>query len=312
MDSWDTLKRLADPTRLRIIRLLWKEELSVAELQEILEMGQSRISSHLSLLKSGQLVLDRKEGKRSYYSLNRELPIPTRQLVDAICENVAADIEIQQDEIYLQRILKKRKKLAEQYFNEVAGRLGKNYCPGRSWESIGHLMMHLTPPIVIADLGAGEGVLSQMLARNAQQVYCIDNSPKMVEVGSELARQHEIENLEYKLGDLEDVPLEDCSVDIALLSQALHHALHPRKAIKEAVRILKPGGQLLVLDLKEHNFEKARELYADHWLGFKENDLYDFFHQAGLKEIEVRIVYREAKVPYFETVLAVGRKETEN
>ena len=89
----------------------------------------------------------------------------------------------------------------------------------------------------------------------------------MVEVGTELARKNDLANLTYKLGDIELVPLPDASVDVAILSQALHHARHPQKAVDEAFRILKPGGQLLVLELAEHDFEKARELYADLWLG---------------------------------------------
>src|SRR5262249_54749363 len=152
-------------------------------------------------------------------------------------------------------------------------------------------------------------VLSQLLARQAEFVHCIDNSPKMVEFGSELARRHGIANLEYKLGDIENVPLPAASVHLALLSQALHHAEHPPQALAEAYRILKPGGKLLVLDLKEHHFEKARELYADRWLGFTENTLYQWLRKAGFAQVEVEIVAREEKEPYFETLLASGVKK---
>src|SRR5690606_121392 len=144
----------------------------------------------------------------------------------------------------------------------------RNYCPGRSWEAIGHLALRLTPRITIADLGAGEGLISQLLARRAEKVWCIDNSPRMVEVGTALAARNGLSNLTYKLGDIEAVPLPDRSVDVAILSQALHHAQHPQTAVGEAARILRPGGQIVILDLKEHGFEKARELYADVWLGF--------------------------------------------
>lgn len=305
---WDTCKLLADATRMRVIALLQQEELSVAELQEILNMGQSRISSHLALLRNGELVSDRKEGKKTFYSLKEDLPGETNTLVGAVCKSAARHEEFREDNLNLKRILERRRRQSEDYFNQVAGRLGRNYCPGRSWEALGHFLLHLIPPIVVADLGAGEGLISQLLAQRAKKVYCIDNSPKMVEVGTELATRQGIENLEYQLGDIENLPLPSQSVDLALLSQALHHAEKPQKALAEAHRILKPGGRLVVLDLKEHSFEKAHELYADRWLGFAENQLYQWFQQCGFTHIDVRVVAREPEEPCFETLLATGKK----
>lgn len=306
--SWDTLKLLADPTRLRILALLLREELSVAELQEILDMAQSRISSSLALLRSAELVADRRDGKRAYYRLRAPLPAATLALLRSATEAVAEQPELAADRAALARALAKRRATQEEYFNLIAGRLGKNYCPGRSWEALGHLALRLAPPIVVADLGAGEGLVSQLLARRAKQVWCIDSSPKMVEVGAALAAKNNLANLAYKLGDIEQVPLADASVDLAILSQALHHAQHPQTAIEEAFRILKPGGQLLVLDLKEHGFEKAREIYADVWLGFTENTLHAFLQTAGFTSVEVVTVAREAEPPHFETLLASGTK----
>lgn len=305
---WEILKLLADPTRLRLVALLAQEELSVAELQEILDMGQSRISTHLGLLRGAELVLDRREGKKAFYRLNENLVEADRQLIDAALKAVSADLQARDDAETLARVLEQRRRASEQYFDQVAGRLGKNYCPGRSWEAIGHFLLQLTPRIVIADLGAGEGVLSQLLAQRAERVHCIDNSPKMVEFGRELAQKHGIENLDYALGDIEDVPLKKNSVDLALLSQALHHAQHPAKAIAEAFRILKPGGQLVILDLHEHSFEKAHELYADVWLGFAENQLYRWLKEAGFNQAKVSVVAREEQEPYFETLLATAIK----
>lgn len=306
--SWDTLKLLSDPTRLRILALLLREELSVAELQEILGMAQSRISSQLALLRQAEIVSDRRDGKKAFYSLRSRVPARQLTLVQAACDAVSDNPEVQDDRANLERILAKRRAVQEQYFNLIAGKLGKNHCPGRSWEAIGHLALRLTPAIDIADLGAGEGLISQLLARRARRVWCIDNSTKMVEVGSELAAKNGLANLTYKLGDIEAVPLPDQSVDLAILSQALHHAQHPQHAVNEAFRILKPGGRLLVLDLKEHGFEKARELYADVWLGFRESDLHGFLRDAGFDHVEVNAVAREQEEPFFETLLAAGSR----
>ncbi len=306
--SWETLKILSDSTRLRLLALLLQEELSVAELQEILGMAQSRISSQLALLRQAGFVSDRREGKKAFYSLRAAMPPRQLTLLQAACAAVAELPQSVEDRGNLDRCLQKRRRVSEQYFNLIAGRLGKNHCPGRSWEAIGHLALRLVPAITVADLGAGEGLISQLIAHRAERVWCIDNSVKMVEVGTELAKKNGLANLTYKLGDIEQVPLPDKSVDLAILSQALHHASHPQTAVDEAARILKPGGQLLLLDLKEHNFEKARELYGDLWLGFKESALHDFLKKAGFQKVEVEIVSREEHEPNFETLLASGVK----
>ena len=309
--AWDTLKILADPTRLRLLNLLSREELSVAELQEVLDMAQSRISSQLAVLRQAGLVADRREGKNSFYSLAKNLPPKEEALLAAALESVQETDELKEDGKSLSRVMTKRRQQAEAYFNLIAGRLGKNYCPGRSWEALGHFLLYLVPSIKVADLGAGEGLVSQMLARQASHVYCIDNSRRMVEVGTELAQRNGLENLEYLVGDIEDVPLGEGVVHLALLSQALHHSIHPDKAIKEAYRILKPGGRILILDLKEHNFEKARELYADNWLGFPENKLHAWIKDAGFESIEVSTVAKEEQEPQFETLLATALKPAE-
>jgi len=306
--SWEIFKALSDPTRLRLLALLDREELSVAELQDVLGMAQSRISSQLAILRQAELVHDRREGKKAFYSLLPDMPAKQLKLIRGAIEAVDDSKLLAEDRENLDRILLRRRRESEQYFNLIAGRLGKGYCPGRSWEAIGHLALRLVPKITIADLGAGEGLISQLMAQRAQQVWCIDNSPRMVEVGSELAQRNGLGNLSYKLGDIEKVPLADASVDLAILSQALHHAQHPQKAIHEAYRILKPGGQLLVLDLKEHDFEKARELYADVWLGFRENVLHGFLKKAGFQKAEVSVVSKENAEPFFETLLASGIK----
>jgi len=307
-EGWETLRLLSEPTRARILALVRREELSVAELQEILGMGQSRISSHLGLLRQGGLVTDRREGKHSFYGLNPSLEAPVGKLVEAALAVAEDDACFAGDLQNLDRILTRRKQVAENYFNLVAGRLGRSYCPGRSWQALGHFLLLLSPRIKVADLGAGEGMISQLLARNAEKVYCIDSSPRMVEVGEDLAARNGLKNLHYKLGDIEDVPMKDESVDLAILSQALHHAEKPQKAIAEAFRILKPGGRLAILDLAEHQFEKARELYADKWLGFSENDLYQFLRVAGFRSVEVTPVAREEQEPGFTTLLATGLK----
>ncbi|PYI54168.1 MAG: transcriptional regulator [Verrucomicrobia bacterium] len=303
------LRLLADPTRLRLLLLLEQEELSVAELQQILGMGQSRISSHLAQLKRAGVVEDRRVGKNVYYGASENGQGSRRARVSELSRTLARELpETSRDRTSLKLVLRKRQDKAREYFDELAGKFGRRYCPGRSWQALAHALITLLPRLTVADLGAGEGTLSQLLAKNARRVIAIDNSPKMVEFGSKLAKKHGFKNLEYRLGDIEDPPIAKNSVDLAILSQALHHAIHPRRAIAAAHQILKRGGRLAILDLLSHRFERARELYADHWLGFSEVELHQFLEKSGFREIEVSIVAREKQSPHFQTVFGTGVK----
>jgi ArsR family transcriptional regulator len=236
---------LADPTRLRILSALRENELSVAELQEVLGIGQSRISNHLSQLKSVGLLRDRREGQKAYYrraEVGRE--------IWSLAEGAASELATQgRDGEALRRVLGQRQEKSKRYFDAVAGRLGKKYCPGRSWEAVGRLLLALAPRQVYADLGAGEGLISQLLAARAKKVIAVDHSPRMVEVGRDLAKRSGLKNLEYRQGDMEQPPIRPGSVDVVILSQALHHAVHPPRALEAAWKILRPGGTVLILDL---------------------------------------------------------------
>jgi len=302
----NSLRLLADETRLRLLLLLREEELSVVELQEILGMGQSRISTHLGQLRRGDLITDRRSGKNIYYAAAPALEVP--ELAALLVAGGAELPEAVRDGRALKLLRKKRGDKAREYFNQLAGKFGRTYCPGRTWEGLAHLLLGLMPEWVVVDLGAGEGTLAQLLARRAQRVIAVDNSEKMVEFGAELAKRHGVANLEYRLGDMEAPPVADGSVDLALLSQALHHAANPVRVVKAAHRMLKAGGRLAVLDLLQHQFEKARELYADMWLGFTEADLYHFLEEAGFEQIEVALVSRDEQNPQFQTLLATGVK----
>ncbi len=303
------LRLLADPSRLRILLLVEREELSVAELQEILGMGQSRISTHLAQLKQAGLVEDRRNGKSILYRLKPGAQSNGFAQMLNVLRQAAAEIpEAEQDSEALRLALRRRQDKMRAYFDELAGKFGRNYVPGRSWQGLAETLLTLMPPMVIADLGAGEGTFSQLLARRSKKVIAIDNSEKMVEYGRELALKHGVKNLEYRKGDLEAVPIRDAAVDLAFFSQALHHAQHPERAVVEALRILKPGGRIVVLDLLRHNYEEAREMYADLWLGFTEVELTRFLRHAGFKNIETSVVHSEETAPHFETVLAVGDK----
>jgi len=299
---------LSDATRLRLMALLAGDELSVNELQEITRMGQSRISTHLGMLQDAGLVALRREGKRSFY---RTLPTPEEGAGEVLKLGLRAARELPEhadDAANLRRVLKRRNEQAEVYFNQVAGRFDRVYGPGRSWQAFGHLLLRILPPLEVADLGSGEGLLSELLARRCKKVIAVDNSAKIVAFGAKKAKRNGLKNLEFRLGDIEDPPLAAESVDLVVLSQALHHAENPARALAAAFRILRRGGRILLLDLLRHNFERAHELYGDRWLGFAEGELHRWLEAAGFKRIELTLVAQEEEPPHFQTLLACGEK----
>jgi ubiquinone/menaquinone biosynthesis C-methylase UbiE/DNA-binding transcriptional ArsR family regulator len=302
------LRALSDPTRLRIVALLERSELSVNELQEITRMGQSRISTHLGLLQESGLLESRREGKRTFYRAVANGDPMAGEFIQLAVRGAKELPEQNGDQLNLKRILVRRAEHAQVYFNQVAGRFDRSYGPGRSWQAFGQLLLRALPPLVIADLGSGEGLLSELLARRAKKVIAVDNSEKMVAFGASKAKKNKLKNLEFRLGDLEKPPIQSESVDLVILSQALHHAACPKACLASSHKILRPGGQIMILDLLRHQFEQAHDLYGDRWLGFAETDLHGWLEETGFKQIEVTVVAREEQPPHFQTVLAVGEK----
>jgi ubiquinone/menaquinone biosynthesis C-methylase UbiE/DNA-binding transcriptional ArsR family regulator len=300
------LRAAADPNRLRILLLLREEELSVAELQEILVMGQSTISTHLSQLKRAGLVEDRRTGKSNLYRLSAP---GSGEVVDEMLGQARREIaETAGDQATMRRVVKKRQDKMRSFFDSMAGRLGKDYVPGKSWRSLSEALLRLLPPMEIADLGAGDGSFSLLLAQRAANVIAVDSSARMIEVGREQTRRQGMKNIEFRLGDFEEVPIKDSSVDLVFFSQSLHHALHPDRAVHEAWRILRPAGRVVILDLAKHRFEEAREIYADEWLGFSEAELEATLEKAGFEQVQASIVDKELETPQFQTLLAVATK----
>ena len=204
------------------------------------------------------------------------LPRPGREIPEAAHDRATA-----------RRVVKKRQDKMRAFFDSVAGRLGKDYVPGKSWKSLAEALLRLMPPMVIADLGAGEGSFSLLLAQSAKKVHrrrLLRQDDRVCAANRRIAIG--VKNVDYRLGDMEELPIDDAAVDLVFFSQSLHHALHPERAVAEAARILKPGGRIVILDLAKHRFEEAREMYADEWLGFSEAELESMLERAGFAKIE--------------------------
>jgi DNA-binding transcriptional ArsR family regulator/protein-L-isoaspartate O-methyltransferase len=286
---------LGDEARLRILRLLGRQRLNVTELTSILGIAQPGVSRHLRLLREGGLVEEERDRGWTYYAVKRDAASLSRTW-KAVRRELRA-LNGSDDDARLQEILRQR---GEDFTHE------RGLVPGKSWAAWARALGHLLPPLRVADLGCGEGHLSMEAARWASKVMAVDVSPRVLERAKADALERGLRNNTWKTGDIEAVPLPDASVDVALLSQALHHAQDPAKALAEAVRIVVPGGAVLLLDLKEHREEWVRKL-GDRWLGFDEATLTKMLRSAGLKDLRIEIGARKRGDP-FQVLVASGRK----
>jgi len=307
-EAGDLFRLLGDETRLRLLRVLSGRHgrLNVTELTSVLGLAQSGVSRHLKLLKEAGLVVEEKGGGFSFYRLSPALLDggfgglwPTLQTQFADAEGTPA---VRADDSRLQEVLRLRK----ENFG-VHGTDRAQFVPGRSWAAWSRALGLLLPPVDVVDIACGEGYLSVEAARWAKRVIGIDRSAEVLERARELASRRGVSNITWKRGELEKLPLEDRSVDVALLSQALHHAANPAHAVAEASRVLRPSGHVLVLDLREHDQTWVRDRVGDRWLGFKDDDLASFLKQAGLSEVKVRIGARLPGDP-FTVLVASGVK----
>ena len=301
---------LGDEARLRLLRVLARERLNVTELTGILSLAQSGVSRHLGLLKDAGLVSEEKDAGYTYYRLSPELHDERRRALWAALEaefgRAAPDPSVRADEARLQEVLRLRK----ENFDTHGGadtRDARQLVPGRSWAAWSRALGLLLPPLRIADLGCGEGYLTVEAARWASRVIAVDRSKVVLDRAKGLARRRHVANVVWKRGELERLPIRDQSVDVALLSQALHHAQDPGRAVAEAARIAVPGGRVLILDLRTHGEEWVRTKLGDRRLGFKDDELKWLLAGAGLHDVRVGVGARKAGDP-FTVLIASGTK----
>jgi ArsR family transcriptional regulator len=300
---------LGDEARLRLLRVLAKERLNVTELTGVLGLAQSGVSRHLGLLKEAGLVLEERDGGFSYYRVSTDLREGSLSAVlQQQFEASGADPAVRADEARLQEVLRLRK----ENFDVHAGpdtRDARQLVPGRSWAAWSRALGLLLPPMAVADLGCGEGYLTVEAARWASRVTAVDRSEVVLTRARALARRRRVSNVIWKKGELEKLPMRDAAVDVAMLSQALHHAQNPARAVAEAARITAPGGRVLVLDLRSHEEDWVRAKLGDRRLGFGDDELKRMLTAAGLSDVRVGVGARKAGDP-FTVLIASGSKPT--
>ena len=301
--SADLFRLLGDPTRLRLLRALARDRFNVSELTGILGLAQSGVSRHLGLLRDAGLVVEERESGYAFYRLaDRSNGHPSLwPLLDAQFASFAKDRAVREDDARLEEVLRLR------HENFEAGGDGRQLVPGRSWAAWARALAHLLPPLDVADLGCGEGYLTIETARWAKSVVAVDRSDAVLERARDLARRRRVGNITWKKGDLTKLPLPDASVDVALLSQALHHAARPDRVLAEATRVLRPGGRVLLLDLRQHDQAWVRERLGDVRLGFRDSELDKLLRDAGLEQVRVSVGARRTGDP-FTVLIASGTK----
>jgi SAM-dependent methyltransferase len=296
-DTAALFRLLGDATRLRLLRVLARDRFNVTELTGILGLAQSGVSRHLGLLKDAGLVVEERQSGFAFYRLADAAAAnghaALRPLLDAQFSASSGDRDVRGDEARTQEVLRLRKENFDTHGGE-----GSQLVPGRSWAAWARALGHLLPPLDVADLACGEGYLTLEAARWARSVVGVDRSAAVLERARALASRRRAGNVRWEQGELENLPLDDTSTDVALLSQALHHASRPERALREAARILRPGGRVLILDLREHDEAWVRDRLGDERLGFSDAELQRLLREAGLDEVRVQVGARKTGDPF--------------
>lgn len=308
---------LGDDARLRILRLLDAERLNVSELTSILGIAQSGVSRHLGLLKEAGLVEERRDAGFTFFSLAPALQSgangfgPIWPLLRAHFDAAAESPDGRADMARLEEVRRVRK---ENFEEHGAADERRQIVPGRSWAAWARALGHLLPALDVADLGCGDGYLTIEASRFARRVIAVDRSEAALVRARALASVKLDRrgpgagaNIEWTRGEIESLPIDSASVDVALLSQALHHAADPDVALAEAVRILRPGGRVLLLELRRHEETWVRERLGDRWLGFGDDELRAMLEKAGLSGVKITVGARRARDP-FTVLIASGVK----
>lgn len=302
----ELLRLFGDPTRVRLAALLERDELTVAEITRITELPQSRVSTHLGKLKEAGLLRDRRQGASTYYSMNDgTMPPAVRKLWSMLAAGLDEPV-LRADRDRLETLVRSRAG-GKGWPDSVAGQMERHYSPGRTWEATARGLLGLLRLGDVLDAGSGDGALAELLASRARTVTCLDRSEKVIAAARErLAR---LPNVAFASGDVHALPFEARRFDHVLLFHVLAYAEEPRRALAEAARVLRPGGELIVTTLAPHEHTDITAGYGHVHPGFSPRKLAGWLEGAGLRVERCEITSREKRPPHFEVVSAFARKE---
>ena len=282
MDFVRTLKALADPIRLRVLAAVAEEELTVGEVQEVVESVQSSVSRNLAILRDAGFVQDRKEGTNVYFTVRQDMPEPAAEFFKSLQARLMQLPEVKGDRVRLEECRRRRLHRSQGYFESLAGdweRIRKSYFDDRV-TSIA-IEKLLPRNLILADIGCGTGSLTVELARFAEKVIGVDLSQEMLRRARQVAKERQLSNVEFRFGDALNLPMAARSVDATFCVMVLHFLSDPGRAIAGLCRITRPGGSVILVDVVKHQQEWMREQMAHQWLGFDRAAIEKWFHDGG-------------------------------
>ncbi len=300
------LRLLADPTRVRLLALLEREELTVAELASVLQLAQPRVSTHLSRLKEAALVRDRRSGVSAYYRAGTDLDAGQAAVVAALRSHVD-DALLQADADRLPGVLAHRAG-QQGWADAVAGDMERHYSPGRTWETLARALLQLLDTGDVLDIASGDGVTAELLAPHARSILCVDAGERVTRAARK--RLQPYANVEVRRGDMHSLELGERRFDLVLMLHALTYADRPAKAVAEAAHALRPGGRFLAVTLARHGHKAAVEPFDHRNLGFRRQELAELARNAGLDVVHCARIAREQRPPHFEVLGLLARKPT--
>jgi len=297
-----TLNLLGDESRIRLCALLRDRELTVTDLVRVTGISQSRVSTHLARLREAGFVRDRREGQHAYYALSGDaLPRTAKAVLDEA--TASTDPTLDGDRRRLRELdAEQRGRLPDSF----AGKMDLHYSPGRTWPSLLVGVAALLRLGDVLDVGSGDGAAASFVARRCKTLTCIDSSARMIDAAT--ARFAKLPHVRAEVADVHALPYGACSFDTVLVFHTLTYAAQPQKALEECARVLRPGGQIVVLSLDEHEHHDVTAPYGERHAGFSPRALKRLLGRASLVVETCEVASREPKKPHFQVVLGVAEK----
>ncbi len=289
---------MGDATRLRLLALLEAEELTVAELAQITRLAQPRVSTHLARLREAGLVADRREGVSVYYRIQAREQSELGALWQLL-KSTMDDALVNSDADQLKAVLARRAD-GRNWPDAVAGDMERHYSPGRTWEATARALVQLTELGRVLDIASGDGVMAELLARQASRIDCVDLSPRVVDAGAQRIADHK--HVYFHQADMHALPFDNASFDTVLMLHALTYSENPAQALAQAARVLKPGGRVVGATLQRHRYADQVRAYGHCNNGFSVTQLKGLLESAGLNPAFCGVTSIERKTPNFKII----------